>query len=199
MVPDGSDGGSEKPDVNVTRSIKDAIKDVEQLAERRRKDVEKLEKVRWDLYQLEKAVLEREGPAPQRRRRRPAALPGRPAPTAEDLQMKAVENGRAVVTFDNAGQMTLPRTLKHLAAILASDEGESPDDLVAWKSYDRLGELLEKSLDRKFARHSLSQLLWRLREALTAAGFDRDLIEGDPARGARLRLKRRRPAALRVG
>jgi hypothetical protein len=55
--------------------------------------------------------------------------------------------------------------------------------------------LLEKRLDRKFDRHAISQLLYRLREALKAIDNGRSLIESSPALGARVRLKRR-PAAL---
>ncbi len=199
MVTGGNEEGEEKPGASLTHSVKEVIKDVEQIEERRRKDDEKLEKVRWKLYKIEKKLQDREGPAPRRRRRRASTTPEGPAPTVEDFQMKAAGNGRAVAIFDNAKQVTLSRTLKELTAILAADEGESPDDLVAWKSFDRLGELLEKRLGRKFAHHALSQILWRLRELIEAAGIGRSLIESVPALGARLRLKGRRSAALRVG
>jgi len=190
MVPGGNDGGREKPGGAVKRSIKGAIKDVERLDE-------KVDKVRWKLYRLEKLLEEREGPDPPHPP--PVATPKGPAPTVQDLRIEEVGHGRAVVTFDNATRVTLSPTLKELTAILAADEGESPDELVAWKSFERLTERLEKRLGRKFSDHALSQLLWRLRESIAAAGLDRRLIESVPGQGARLRLKRKSSAALCAG
>jgi hypothetical protein len=171
--------------------LKEAIQGVERLEERRRKDGEMFEQVRWKLYILEKAVGEQSGTGEVRRRPRHAKLPQGPAPTVQDLQMEEVGNGGVIVTFDNAKQVVLSRALRELLAILAADAGESPDELVAWKSLDRLGELLEKRLARKFKHHTISQLLWRLRESLKAIDNGGGLIESAPELGARLRLKRK--------
>lgn len=194
MVPGGNDEDKEKPAVDMTRTLKGAIKNAERLGERRRKDQEEIEELCWILYKFENLLQQRAHLDPP-----PAATPKGPAPTVEDLRMEEVGQGRAVVTFDNAKRVNLSPTLKALIAILAADEGVSPDALVAWKSFERLAELLEKRLDRKFSDHALSQLLWRLRESLGAAGLDRDLVESRPGLGARLRLKRGSPAALCAG
>ena len=201
MVPGGSEGGARKPRVNVARSLKDIIKDVERLERRRRKDQETTERVRWDLYVVENALAEQAGAALPRRPRRTAGAAEGPAPTVRDFQMREAAGGAALAAFDHAGQVKLPPALKELAAILAADEGESPDDLVAWKSFDRCCEWLEKRLHRgrKVDRHALAQLIWRLRKALAAAGLARGLIESVPALGARMRLQRAQPAALRAG
>jgi hypothetical protein len=190
MVAGGNDGRKEKPGGAAMRSLKGAINDLERLDE-------KVDKVRWKLFRLEKLLDKRKGsaqwPPPA------GATPKGPAPTVQDLRWEDAGHGRAVVTFDNAKQVTLSPGLKALIAILAADEGASPDDLVAWKSFDRLAELLEKRLGHEFSHHARSQLLWRLRESLAAAGLERGLIETDPGLGARLRLKRRSPAALCAG
>jgi hypothetical protein len=189
MVAGGNDDGKEKPSVGLTRSLKGVIKDVERLDE-------KVDKVRWDLYEIEKALQELSGPDPPRP---PRATPKGPAPTVENFRVEEGGHGRVIVTLDNAKQVTLPPALAALIAILAADEGTSPDHLVAWKSFDRLAELLEKLLGRQFSAHALSQLLWRLRESLDAADLDRDLIESLPGLGARLRLKRQSQAVLCAG
>jgi hypothetical protein len=79
-----------------------------------------------------------------------------------------------------------------LIAILANGQDDSPDELVAWKSYPHMAESLEKRLRRSFDRHAVSQLVLRLRDKLTEAGLDRRLVETKPKLGARLRLKRGR-------
>ena len=181
-----SDAPKKKPCAPATTMLKSAIKRVERL----------FDQVCWDLYEIEKVVEEQAGvDVAPRRAPRAAGLPQRPALTVHDLHIDEVGDGRVVVTFDNVKQVALSRALKEVLAILAADTGQSPDDLVAWKGFDQLGELLEKRLDRKFDRHAISQLLYRLREALKTIDNGRSLIESSPALGARVRLKRR-PAAL---
>jgi hypothetical protein len=196
MCPGDSGAPKKKPCVPVTTMLKNAIERVERLGERRRKDGEMFEQVCWQLYELERAVEEQAGvTAAARRVPREARMPQRPALTVHDFRKDEVGDGRVVVTFDNVKQVALSRTLMEVLVLLAADTGQSPDDLVAWKGFDRLGEMLGKRLDRKFDRHAISQLLYRLREALKAIDNGRSLIESSPALGARVRLKRR-PIAL---
>ncbi|MCX6627728.1 MAG: helix-turn-helix domain-containing protein, partial [Candidatus Solibacter sp.] len=111
-------------------------------------------------------------------------------PTAFDCQYTSLEGRGGAVTFDNAKQVTLPPTLAALITILISNGEESPDELVAWRSIDRVGELMQKRLGRAFSAHAVSQLVWRLRAKLAGAGLDPRLVESSPASGLRLRLKR---------
>ena len=192
MCPGDTDAPKKKPCVPVPTMLKNAIERVERLGERRRKDGEMFEQVCWQLYELERAVEEQAGaPAAARRVPREARMLQRPALTMHDFRMAEVGDGRVVVTFDNVKQVALSRTLMEVLVILAADTGQSPDDLVTWKGFDQLGEMLGKRLDRKFNRHAISQLLYRLREALKAIDNGRSLIESSPALGARVRLKRR--------
>jgi hypothetical protein len=173
------------------RSLEDVIEDAEQLEKETRKHLERAERLVNELYVFERAYAEN-NPAQAKRRRGPQthAAAG-PPPVAHDLGLARMEGGGAAVTIDGGKRIALPPTLAELIAILAADEGESPDELVAWKSFDRVCELLEKRLGRKYDHHAVSQLLWRLREALEAVNYDRRLVESAPAVGARLRLKRR--------
>ena len=177
-----SDAPKKKPCAPATTMLKSAIKRVERL----------FDQVCWDLYEIEKVVEEQAGvDVAPRRAPRAAGLPQRPALTVHDLHIDEVGDGRVVVTFDNVKQVALSRALKEVLVILAADTGQSPDDLVTWKGFDQLGEMLGKRLDRKFNRHAISQLLYRLREALKAIDNGRSLIESSPVLGARVRLKRR--------
>jgi len=182
----GPDGPS-----NLTALLSRLIRSVERLEKRHRTDGEMLENLRWLLYVVERAMQKQGIPTSARRRPRVGKTLQGPAPTVQDVQYAGVGMGRVTVTFDQGEQVTLSRSLKELLVILAADVGESPDDLVAWKSFDRLGELLEKRLDRKFNHHTVSQLLCRLRKSFEAGSRGRGLIESSPELGARLRLKRR--------
>jgi len=182
MVAGG--GGAGAPRVNVTRSLGDVIRDV-------RRMVEKGERALDELSVIVQAVAgERPNPPPRARHAVPAAGP---APVAEALRFEGMDKGRAVVSLGGAKRVALPPTLAELVGVLASDDSPSPDELVAWKSLDRLGDLLEKRLARRFTRHNVSQLLSRLRKALKGADLDPRLIESSQPLGARLRLRRRPP------
>jgi hypothetical protein len=180
MVAGG--GGAGTPRVNVTRSLSDVIRDVQRI-------VEKGERALDELSAIALAVAE-ERPNPPPRPRRPAP-PAGSAPVAETLRFEGMDKGRAVVSLGGAKRVALPPALAELVGVLASDDLPSPDEFVAWKSLDRLGELLEKRLARRFTRHNVSQLLSRLRKALKGADLDPRLIESSQPLGARLRLRRR--------
>jgi len=95
-------------------------------------------------------------------------------------------DGETAVVIDGGSSLKLPSALIELVAILKSEEGKSPDELVPWKSLDRICEFLHKKLGREFNHHTVSQLLLRLRGLLTN---DRWLIESSRKKGARFRLK----------
>jgi hypothetical protein len=189
---DLSEGGDKKkgPRVNVTRSLSDVIGDVERIVERG-------ERVLKELCAIERAVAEKDAtPTPRRPRPRPPA-PAGPAPTEQNLCFEVLKNGRAAVSFPEGKRVSLPPALAALFAILASGEDQSPDELVGWKSLDRIGRLLKEQFpekNKKYSHHAVLQLLSRLRATFRGAGLDPRLIESAAPLGARLRLKRR-PAA----
>lgn len=181
-------GGTKNPRINVPRSLSDVIKDVERIVEKAERALEELYTIEWALQQ-HKAVPVGPGPEPP--------VPAGPAPVAHNCRLEVQEKGRATVTFAEGKQVSLPPALAVLTAILVSGEGGSPDELVAWKSLEGIGQLLEERLRRTYNRHAVLQLLSRLRAVFRDAGFDPRLIESAAPLGARLRLKRR-PASLCV-
>jgi hypothetical protein len=177
--------------------LKGLIKDMERLEERLRQDTELFDRICMKLYALEKAIADQAGAGVVRRPPPVAKMPPGPAPTVQNFRLEELGDGRVAVTFDGTEKVILSETLKELLTLLAADHENSPDDLVAWKSYGRLGEQLAERLGHKFDRHAVAQLVWRLREKLGA--IDRRLIERVPVLGARLRLKRRPLSALYAG
>jgi hypothetical protein len=171
------------PRVNVPRSIGDVIRDVERIVERG-------ERVLEELCEIERAVSEQSCTLPRRTRGPNPPAPKSPAPSLQNLHLKGMEKGCVVVSFDGGKRIAFPPALTELMGILASDESDSPDEFVAWKSFDRVGELLEKRLGRRFSHHNVSQLLSRLRGVFKGADLDARLIESSKVLGARLRLKR---------
>lgn len=182
------------PRVNVKRSLADVIKDVERLEKNHKKGLAIFEKLLWELYAIERAAAGRDDQPVQRRPPRQAPAPAGPLPAIQDCEPRGGKVGRTVVTFDSTKQVELPATLAELVRILISAEGESPDELVPWKSFDRIGALLEKRLGRTFNHHTVSQLLTRLRKKFVKAGVDVRLVDSSTVLGARLRLKRCPPA-----
>lgn len=184
------DDEDEKPVDNVTRSIKGVIKHVHRIEKT-------VDQVRWKLYRIEKALEDQSAPAPPRRTRKPrgTAPAGQAAPMANGFRVDGVENGKVIVTFGDARQVRLTPTLHALAEILAADDGNSPDELVGFKTLRELAARLHDRLKREFELPAVSQLLWRLRKSLEAANWDAQLLESAPKSGARLRVKRVAAAA----
>ena len=127
--------------------------------------------------------------APPRRRPKPLHHSG-PAPAVQNFHFEDAKKGGAIVSFDGGKPVRLPPAVGELIAILASDTGPSTDELIAFKSFDQVGERLEKRFGRTFRHRNVSQLLLRLRKALRAAGLDPRLVESSPSMGVRLRVKR---------
>jgi len=189
MIPPGNFVNEWKARINVTRSLRDVIKDLQRLERRQRRDHEKTERILWELYVIEGALAKPGDRRPSRPPRLADPSAQGPAPTVQDVKVRRLEGGGAEVILDAARRFKLTRTLAVLAAILAADDGPSSDELVAWKSFDRIASLLEKNLGRRFGHHTVSQLLWRLRVSFSPVS--RRLVDSAPSFGARLRLKRR--------
>ena len=203
---DDTDSARPAPRVNVARSIQDAIEEmqrmlrqIEQQEKNLRRFREKFEALRWELCVIERVLLARDAGAPPYRPPAPAPRTPNPKPVVQNCSLVGLAGGATEAMFDNGAKVTLPWALAELVAILSSEEGQSPDELVPWKSLDRIGELLGKRLGREFDRHAVSQLLWRLRGLFKSAGINQWLIESERKLGARLRLKRRTRSALSAG
>lgn len=100
----------------------------------------------------------------------------------------------------------LPDKLAVLLEILAADEGEAPDQFVGWKSADAVWEMLakrfpprqESSRTPAQQRHTVDNLVSRLRDELSAQGFHRAFIQRNRQRGA-IRFAALRRSALAEG
>ena len=190
------------PRINVVRSLQDVIDDAAQLEKEARrweaeaqKHLERAERLVDELGAIKRALSQMNwtgiGTVPIIN----SPVPFGPAPVAHALNASPAESGKIEITIDGGKRITLPPALAALLAALIADGGESPDSLVAYKSFDRLSASMEEKMDRKYDRHALSQLLWRLRELLGDKGIDRRLVQTSTEFGARFRLKRTAPAA----
>jgi hypothetical protein len=192
MCAPGDDKEKEKSESDMERLFSKAFRELEKVEGRRRKDVESLDGLWHAIGKIEKALEDQSGPAAPRRTRKPrgTAPAGQAAPTANGFRVDGVEHGKVIVTFGDARQVKLTPALHALVEILAADDGNSPDELVGFKTSQQLAARLHDRLKRKFSRHAVSQLLWRLRKSLEAASWDARLLESAPKSGARLRVKR---------
>lgn len=180
--------------VKLARLLAGAIADAERMLDRNTAELSRIERAVMKLYATEKEAVKNSTSTLRRRSPKPSPPVG-PPPAVRSFQLDANAKGGAVVSFDGGNLVPLPPALTALIAILTSGDGESLDEFVAWRSPDRIRELLQKRLGRVFSRHSVSQLLWRLQGKLGAAGLDVRLIERSPL-GVRLRLKKHSTALL---
>jgi len=181
---------SKGPRINVIRSLADVIRDAEQNEREARKHLARAERLVEELYAIERWIAQNRGADRRPWRGHRMTVPAGTGPVAHNLAIEQLGDGTTAATINGGKRITLPPALAALLETLAADDGASPDELVAWKSFERIREVLEKRLLRKYSRHAVSQLLWRLRGALNSGGSDRGLVESTTA-GARLRYTRR--------
>jgi hypothetical protein len=176
--------------VNLEGALRDAIADAQRIESGLRRYLDRIERLLTGLYKMEVALRQSAGRSPLRAVRAVRFSADGPVPAALSCQLVESEGGGTALRIDGAEPLPLTKTLAVLVAVLVSSDGQSADELVAWKPFNRIGELLEKRLGRGFGSRAVSQLLWRLRGAFDRAGLDPRLIETKPAHGGRLRLKR---------
>lgn len=182
--------GQQLPRINVTRSVQDLIREMQSLQRQGARLKEKIERLLWELYQIEAALLRGAGAAgslPPSRSARPAELP-----VTMTFDVVTPSSGAGRLRFDGGIQIEVSETLCILAEVLAAGDGAA-GGLAGWKTYEHIGELLQSQLKRPFSPHAVANLLSRVRKRFEDAGADRWLIESDPAFGARLRVKRGAP------
>lgn len=151
-----------------------------------------------DLVDKVKRGIGHIGQAPRPRRRKPRSTKsgGQPPPT-QNFQLDPI---RRLASFDGDKRVVLTPRLSGLISILAADEGETTgDEIVGFKSVDRITQFMKKHGSSDFKRTSVPQLLTRLRDALDKAGIDVGLIESSRQRGVRLRRIKPHASGLRGG
>jgi hypothetical protein len=179
------DEGNERkiPRVNLTRSLSDAIRDMTRIVERG-------ERVLQELCAIERALSDGSSARARRRSGPKPPAPTGPPPAVQNLRLVRTGTGAAEASFNGGKVIALPPTVAELIAILASDTRPSTDEFIAFKSFDEVGDRLEKRFGRKFKHHNVSQVLTRLRNEFRKSDLDARLIESSPSKGVRLRLKR---------
>lgn len=181
------------------RRVKNLARNIKRLQAKLREGLERVDAAAMDVVAIDTRLREQEERDRKRGSRRAGRNPKKPGPTVQSYTVTRAPDGAVIATLDSM-RVTLPPKLKALLDILAADLGESPDGLVAWKTVDQIGQLLAERFGRKFDRHTISQLMWRLRESFRVVKESTgDLIESDPVLGARLRRKRGPPAPVCAG
>lgn len=116
-------------------------------------------------------------------------------PGVAEVKLTPASNGAAWVTFHDVPRFKLPATLASLLRIVCKHDGISRDEFIGWKSWKKVATLLGKSPDKK-AKHSLDNLVYRLRCAIAKAGGNRYWIETDRRLGIRCRIRREEDSVI---
>ncbi|MGQ0734256.1 MAG: hypothetical protein ACT4QD_11435 [Acidobacteriota bacterium] len=146
-----------------------------------------------DLADLERALAPGSGPARQSgestRRRR---LVTTDEVCAAEIAVRRRHDDWGLIRVDQAEAFPLSPLLTDLLAILADDGGPSEDGLVAWKGLDEVAKQLQKKSGRRYRRHAVTQLVYRLRRELSARGHASPMLVQTSRRlGVRVALRRR--------
>lgn len=136
------------------------------------------------------------GPVPGAGPRRPrrgatGAAPPRPVAVAiGTLEMTMGRDGSSQVRVDGSEPFRLARSPSELLRILAADGDEGDGSIVGWKRKSDVIMQMEKRMGRRFHRHTLDNLVHRLRLRLEEMGLHPRLLETDRRRGMRLKVRR---------
>ncbi len=107
------------------------------------------------------------------------------------LKIRMRRNGSSRIRVDGGKAFLLTRSLTELLRIIASDGGEGKELVVGWKSKRDIVLQMEKVFGRSFGRHTLDNLIYRLRRDLIDKGdVHPGLLQTDRRRGVRFALRR---------
>jgi hypothetical protein len=111
-----------------------------------------------------------------------------PLPVVRSYHLDIGKKGLGVLSFDG-GKVLLTRRLTALISILASDDGPSKDEFVAFKSTGTIAKLLEQRLGQKPAPPNVGNLIYQLRRRLEKRGGLSPWVVERSRLGARLRTQ----------
>jgi hypothetical protein len=107
------------------------------------------------------------------------------------LSLAPNPDGSADVRIDQGRAFRLPPALGELLRILAAPGGAPPHDhLVGWKSYRHVARMLGQRTKGRAAKHYVAAKIWLLREALSRASQNRELVQAG-SYGVRFALRSR--------
>lgn len=110
----------------------------------------------------------------------------------EKLEFEWLADGAALVRVDGGKAFPLPPTMAAFLETLAHDKPGDDERLVGWKSREEVRAGMQKRMGRKFSRHSIDELLRRLRSALAGGGMNHFLVQTHRQFGLRFALRRAR-------
>lgn len=116
-----------------------------------------------------------------------------PLPSVERVSPTELPSGKALVTIDDGEEMIFDGIVWKLLVVLTLDPSDDPGPFVDFKTRPEVRRHLEKKMVRKVTERSIKQNILRLRNALAAHGYSRDLVEHEKGRGYRFRLLRPAP------
>jgi hypothetical protein len=179
---------------DIATLVRNLVRRHRKLVSRICKDELLADEIASDINQLQELILTGAIVYPQAHRSRAKSndkLRREAEAGVSSIEIRPRADGRTDVRIDQDKELTLSPLLGDLLFVLGIDGGRSDDPLVAWKTLDEIAILLKKKAARRFSRHSVTQNLFRLRQAFGQAGVNPFLIQTNRLRGARVALKRR--------
>jgi hypothetical protein len=119
-------------------------------------------------------------------------IPGGAEPTVYAIDVHKLSNGSVEVALDGGRKFKLPPQLAEVFLFIASG-GKNPDHhdpLVGWRTRTEILECLTRSSGRTYHRRFVNNLINRLKDVLTGAGYSRGLIQTHRRQGVRLAYRR---------
>jgi hypothetical protein len=113
-------------------------------------------------------------------------------PTVYAIDVHKLSNGSIEIALDGGRRFKLPPQLAEVFLFIACGEKSSDhqDPLVGWRSRKEILECLAKSSGRIYKQRFVNNLIHRLKDALSRAGYSRCLIQTHRRRGVRLAYRR---------
>lgn len=116
-----------------------------------------------------------------------------PVPSATRVNIIQLAGGKAIVRIDRGEELILDCIVWKLLTVLLLDLGVDEGKYIDWKPPEEIRRHLEKQSSRSVTQRSIKQSIYRLRNALAAAGYSRWLVQYKKERGYRFALLRRAP------
>ena len=164
---------------------------------------EHLERLEWEYLQLmqklglltsmqARSVTVAPGPKQPRESRR--ALQEKALQGVDSVKVVSETRGAGILYLNDKEVVRLSPELAALTTVLTNRAGESPDELVPWRTLSEVRSALQALTGKVFSRKAVHQLVHRLRKALTVSKQNRFLVMSDRYSGYRFALRRNKLA-----
>ena len=113
-------------------------------------------------------------------------------PTVYAIDVRQLSNGSVEIALDGGRRFKLPPQLADVFLFIASG-GKNPDHhdpLVGWRTRTEILDCLAKSSGRTYPQRFVNNLIHRLKDVLSGAGYSRGLIQTHRRKGVRLAYRR---------